>query len=476
MTHRKDVYNLAFTPDGKRLVISGRDNEVRVWDAVTAKPLCPVLHVPWAPALAIVPDGSAFVVWGADHPPAMYGLADFKKVALTRDVPPPEKGPYAAAFSPAGKTLALATNAGDIPLLAWPGGRPLRAPIRVSRHPVLGVAFAGSSDRIAVAGWLGEAGVWDTRTGLPQWTMPKAQGQMLSTAVSGDGHVIFGGGDGSARLAAADGQPWSVALRYFGPVTAVAADAAGKWVLAGGHDGYARLWTMRPHAWRETEWGERTAAFAESGEAMLHVGYETSRVTRPGHVPATLPTGPGSAGALSPDGSKVLVVTAKGDAQFWHVATAANVGPEIDEKFNITQVRFSPDGKRAAAWGWTTPLLMLDPADGRVVSRLMFRNVVPPYPMGTISAGFSRDGQRLFAGGSLNNLRTWLTADGKLFNSFPDGGWSYCVAVGPTRVAPAWHRMKSFWPTRGRGSRQAGRCHTPASSGRSRSRPTTGAC
>ncbi len=434
MPHADRVWSLAFTPDGKRLVTAHQRNKARVWDAATGLPLSPEMWVPWEPVLAVRPDGSAFVAAGGSGPAVGFSLNDFQRVRPGWEVETTDTV-RSVAFSPDGATVALGMNYGDIRFVAWPTAKPARAPLKLSPNPILGLAYAGDGKRLAVAGWLGEAGVWDTRSGQQVWAAARTAGQVLSTTVTGDGHVVFGGGDGSARLAAADGQFWPLPLRSIGPVQSVAADAANRWILTGGQDGYARLWEMRPHAWRDAGRVERTTGFSQSGAAELVAGYDSTRVTRPGRAPVVLPTGPVTAGALSPDGRTALVVTATGKCRFWDVDTASPAGPEIDGKFRPLHVRFSPDGKRAIAWGWTTPLLLLDPAGGRVITSLRVREETPPYPVGMIGAAFSADGRRVFGAGALNTLRTWDAADGRLLHAVSDQGFVYTLAAGPDRVA-----------------------------------------
>ena len=61
LKHRNTVSGAAFTPDGRRVVTSGWDRNVRIWDAVDGRELFTFdLRLGRITALAVAPDGMTF--------------------------------------------------------------------------------------------------------------------------------------------------------------------------------------------------------------------------------------------------------------------------------------------------------------------------------------------------------------------------------------------------------------------------------
>jgi serine/threonine protein kinase/WD40 repeat protein len=122
----------AFTPDGGSLVVRRRDGVLQAWEVATGRCLDPVRGPRKGLALVYAPDGRSAVTVNADGTASLWDLAAGQEQAvLEMDAPPnvtvsapakagPEdllqQGVRRAAFSPDGRTLALADGAGSV---AW---------------------------------------------------------------------------------------------------------------------------------------------------------------------------------------------------------------------------------------------------------------------------------------------------------------------------------------------------------------------
>jgi WD40 repeat protein len=172
---------LAFSPDGIRLILAASPDTLRIWDTDTGRLLRSLETGPLEVlrSLAVSPDGKRIVtarhnsrersaelkVWDADS-----GAA----ISLENVLGGNEAMVEGITFSPDGLRVAGATNS---LILLWEAttGREimtLKLPFAVGR--LLTIAFSPDGKRIAAANSLGVVMVWDARSG--QWPADQPQG------------------------------------------------------------------------------------------------------------------------------------------------------------------------------------------------------------------------------------------------------------------------------------------------------------
>src|SRR5262249_14913707 len=108
--HTAEITALIFSPDGKLLFSTAKDNSVRVWDWQAGKEnlLFPQRHGDWPLALAISPDGSTLASGGKDGVVFVWDVATgIRRLALHS----PGGEVVGLAFRPGGRTIAAATTA-----------------------------------------------------------------------------------------------------------------------------------------------------------------------------------------------------------------------------------------------------------------------------------------------------------------------------------------------------------------------------
>jgi WD40 repeat protein len=155
----------AFSPDGKRLTtiqadVAGAIPVARVWDVESGRELRRIMHPENSHRCAITSDGKMFALTRGSGV-QLWDLPAGKKTHLIKTERP---WIAALAFSPDGKTLAIADGTCSVTLWETATGKPL-FPTRGHSGEGRSVAFSPDGKTLASTGWYGDVLLWDSRQG-----------------------------------------------------------------------------------------------------------------------------------------------------------------------------------------------------------------------------------------------------------------------------------------------------------------------
>ena len=183
--HEKEVFAVAWSPDGATIASGGKDKTIRLWAPETGKQIAVLRgHEGWVFDLAFNGDSSRLLAGGGafanvEGAPPEVKLWDYRQRRVVRSFPG-TKGNSArsVAFSPDGRTIAAADTLWTAHLWDVETGRKLRDFEGVHELPVLKVAFRPDGYMLATASEDGLAALWDVahREVPPSLARPRRPG------------------------------------------------------------------------------------------------------------------------------------------------------------------------------------------------------------------------------------------------------------------------------------------------------------
>lgn len=396
--HKFHVLAVAFSPDGRFVVSTSENGEVKLWPVEGgAKEAVSSFegHQGAVYAVAFRPGGASFATGGADGTIRLWPLGD--PSAGHRVLGRHGADVFALSFDRDGRRLV--SGGGNQSLRLWDveSGRWER--LGDHEDDVTAVAFCPDGDRVVSGGRNGQVRVWGI-TGRWNDRLGDHRQRVNALALSPDGrYVVSAGADNVVRLWDINGvREVAVFSGLSKPVNGVAFCPQGRRIIAGGNDWMIAVWDVLGEGKLVTPPDHagpiRGLAFSPDSRLMATVGRD--RVLRLWDVAsdqilrATPVDGDGevSGASISPDG-RLVAVGVGSFVRLWRVADGKEL-PPLAHTGAVRDVAFAPDGRLAAAT-----------ADGRVtlwdVARAeALKSHVTRMALNSVS--FSPDGKFFVAG------------------------------------------------------------------------------
>jgi WD40 repeat protein len=240
--HRGNVTGVAFALDGRRLLSSGGDRTLRVWDVATGQQRRLGAHDSWARGVALAPDGRRALSWGDDDTLRLWDFAAGREVLRLKGH---TEWVRCGAFLPDGRRVASGSDDGTARLWDADTGKEIR---RFEGHKgyVLGLAVSPNGRGLLTAGADERVRLWDVDTGKEIRRFAGHEGNVNAVAFAPNGlRALSAGVDGTVRVWDLEsGKEVRRLLGHRGTVWCVALAPDGKVAVTGGSDRTARLWEV----------------------------------------------------------------------------------------------------------------------------------------------------------------------------------------------------------------------------------------
>ncbi len=457
--HTSDVNEVAFTPDGKRVVSAGKDGTIRLWDATTGEQLGTLKgHEGRIDGLAVSPDGSSIASAGSDakvrlwdaksgdiihtisgHLGAINGLAfsptgdriASASVDKTVKVWDPKSGEemftvtghtasvVGVAFSPDGKQLA-STSSGDTTIRIWDSRTGEQ--IKVVHHPypeVRRLAFSPDGSRLAAVTY-SVCMLWDTQTWEHLGGVSRHNRVVRCVAYSPDGTKLATAGD-STEIKLWDTRTGNLINTLNGhakTVWGVAFSSDGTRLVSGSRDGTVRVWSTHGdndltlgghsgfvHCVAFNSDGRQLASGSESvilrdshtGDAKFRLNGHTAKVNEL---------------SFSPNGTRLASAADDNTVRLWNTETGEEVAVLKGHTHCVTGVAYSPDGYRLVSSSRDGTIKLWDSQAHEETATLTGHQ-------GTVyRVAFSPDGECFASAGFDNTVKLWNGETGSEIRTF----------------------------------------------------------
>jgi hypothetical protein len=241
--HRGNVTGVAFAPDGRRLLTSGGDRTLRVWDVTTGQQRRRLgAHDSWVRGVTLAPGGRRVLSWGDDNTLRLWDVAAGRESLRLKGH---AEWVRCGAFLPDGRRVVSGSDDGTARLWDADTGREVR---RFEGHKgyVLGLAVSPDGRGLLTAGADERVRLWDVETGKEIRRFEGHEGNVNAVAFAPDGlRALSAGVDGTVRVWDLEsGKEVRRLLGHRGTVWCVALAPDGKVAVSGGADRTARLWEV----------------------------------------------------------------------------------------------------------------------------------------------------------------------------------------------------------------------------------------
>ncbi|WP_063045110.1 nSTAND1 domain-containing NTPase [Nocardia pseudovaccinii] len=421
--HKLEVSQVAFSPDGKRIVTAGFDKTLRLWDAESRQPIGEPMagHESQVTGVAFSRDGRRIVSGGSDKTLRVWDTESRQPIGEPMRGHEKQVTGVAVGID---DMVASASLDGTVRLWDIESHQQIGELLRVPGVTLSSVAFSQDGTRIAAGGSDTTIWLWDAHTRQQIGDPLRGHEAAIERVVfSRDGSRLASASDDkTVRLwDTATGQPVGEPLvGHKFAVSAVAFHPDGQRLVSSGFDDTLREWdpvggqVLRGHGG-----GVLAAGFSPDGTRIVSSGVDATVRQWDSRTGASLApvirTEEAPGWYLRPDGTQIITITST-TLQHWDVASGAPSGNSI---------AIPADTKRLTADVANRKLATDNGTETQIRDIDTMQPIGVPIRQPALNAfKFSPDGRQLATGGLDWSVHLWDTSSGQQIGKVLRGqGW-----------------------------------------------------
>jgi len=408
--HEQGVWGVAWSHDGRKMATGSGDTTVRLWDPTTGQVLATLKgHTNRVSAAVFSPDGKLLATGSDDGTLKMWDTATASELMTI------QAGAgwiRSLAFSPDGRMLVTGLS-----LKSWDvtTGRELRA--FDSFGAVWSIAFSPDGKRFAAGTKERTASIWDVNTGEELILFKGHTGEVRAVAWSPDGQLLAtGSADRTIKLwNIATGQELATLKGHLSHVWSVAFSPDGKQLATCSDDYTVKAWdiaaVLKPNILRFNNFRVFAVGFSPDGRKLAAVGGRGAKLWNAitGEELAILDghTRPTESVTFSPDGKRIATASQDRTVKLWDAATGQELITLKGHSDTVHSVKFSPDAQRLVTCSADQTAKLWDAGTGQELTTLL------GHTARVFAGAFSPDGRTVATGSYDNTAKLWDAATGR---------------------------------------------------------------
>jgi WD40 repeat protein len=306
--HEGEVFCVAVTPDGKKIVSGSEDETMKVWDVESFRCLATLKNFSDVYGIDVTPNGKMVVGGLLDKTLRVWDLETGKLLSIlkghTKCI-----GPWAVAAMPDGKRVVSGSHDGTIKVWNIFSERCLKT-IEGHKSEIIGIALTSEGDRVISSSSDSSIKLWDLESGQCLVTFEGHTKTVIGIAVTPYGkRVVSGSYDRTLKVWDIEsGQCLATFEGHTGCVYGVVVTPDNKWVVSSSQDKTVKVWDLETGECQITFEGHTDSVngVAVSPDGKWVVSTSGDKTLIVWELPEFLRTGRTNAIKINPDSWAVL--------------------------------------------------------------------------------------------------------------------------------------------------------------------------
>lgn len=450
--HKKPVFRVAMSGDGRLIVSGGFDDTVKVWDASRGdETLMLERHTARVTSVALSTDGQRIVSGYADGMVKVWDASSGEEaLALKQHM----FEVTSVTVSTDGKRIVSGSSDGTVKVWDAFNGE-VTAIYKVQGSSVSSIALNANGLRIASGSSDGTVKVWNVLNGDVTLTLNKYVNDVDILAQDANGQRILNGSWGDLPFvwnALTKQETATFGLTNFHVSVALSAD--GQYIVSGSSDSTVKVWDAsngkETRAFRENTDGVRSVALSADGQRIVVGGWdgtvkvwdvlraqETLRLK--GHTAAVTSV------AANADGLRIVSGSSDGTVKIWDASSSQETLTLTGHTDSVVSVALSADGRRIVSGSADQTVKVWDAPSGQVARTL------EGHTARVTSVALSADGKHIVSGSWDRTVKVWDASNGQEAHTL-EGHTARVTSVamsadGQQIVSGSWDGTVKIWDT-----------------------------